>query len=95
MSDEQCDGQIRVGDTVTLSRNGYQPIRAELQVVSFPDTPDWITVHEIGMWIEEGYTITSVERPRGQRRMTAWAEWDKRVAGLRLVLAQHLVNEAI
>lgn len=24
-----------------------------------------------------------------------WAEWDKRVAGLRLVLAQHLVNEAI
>ena len=24
-----------------------------------------------------------------------WAEWDKRVAGLRLVLASHLVNEAI
>lgn len=67
MSDELRDGQIRVGDTVTLSRNGYQPIRAELQVVSFPDTPDWITAHEIGLWIEAGYTITGVERPRSDR----------------------------
>lgn len=24
-----------------------------------------------------------------------WAEWDKRVAGMRLVLAHHFVNEAI
>ncbi|WP_240373093.1 hypothetical protein [Brevibacterium zhoupengii] len=64
MSDELRDDQIRIGDTVTLSRNGYQPIRAELQVVTFPDTPEWITAYEIGKYIEEGYTLTNVQRPR-------------------------------